>query len=110
LVVLQGSPFSQYSRNFFMSHINRAAVQIPAFFVITGTIVIANVLSQPEPTPKKDTRQPPPRIVLEHAPEGMGGVRGDLQKFKLITKQPELGDEQSEESHESFEETGLTPT
>lgn len=92
-----------------MSHINRAIVQVPAFFLITGIIVIVNVLTQPEPTPTKNARQPPPRIVFEHTPEGMGGVRAELETVKINTEQLEAAVQQFSESSESLEKASLTP-
>lgn len=66
-----------------MSHINRAIVQIPAFFLIAGVIVVVNWVSTPEvKAPPKNPKQLPAKIVIEHAQEEIGRIRAELESIK----------------------------
>lgn len=78
----QKRKFLKNSRNAFMSNINRAVVQIPAFIVIAGVIVAVNWISRPEPPTAKNPRQLPPKIIIEHAQEEMGRIRAELESIK----------------------------
>lgn len=78
----QKRKFLKNSRNAFMSNINRAIIQIPAFIVIAGIIVAVNWVYRPEPPTAKNPRQLPPKIIIEHAQEEMGRIRAELESIK----------------------------
>lgn len=92
-----------------MSHINRAVVQVPAFFLITGIIVVVNLLTQPEPTPVKNPRTLPPRIVFEHSSEGTGEIRAELETVKIYTEQMDAKAEPPVEYRGAPEKTSFAP-